>query len=408
MRVQNKMNSQVQIEFIKAYLKKYRVPRYLNAWINCFSTKQRYGHLCQYYGTPSVRTDPEAIIDLGRRLWKAHNATIPQCSWRPRVLWVGTDYEQDRSGILQALDKVSELTIFYNSQNTYGQLLPHTVLEIENCRHLNGEQLITYIKEADKKSPFDIIIGQMWGFRMHRAALEEARNRGIYLVNISMDDRHAFTGRRLADGTLGGTLGLAPYLSLACTDAPECVSWYEKEGCRAIFFPEASDPEIFKPSKEAKIHDVSFVGAKYGVREKIVKALQHAGIKVAAYGNGWPNGRISTDLVPQLFSKSKIVLGFGTIRTCNDFYALKLRDFDVPMCGAFYLTHANPDLHILYDVGKDILTFNTLSELVDKVRSVLQGDIFFDGMQVHNKMVVYHTWKRRFNCLLSHISTIKV
>jgi hypothetical protein len=151
---------------------------------------------------------------------------------------------------------------------------------------------------------------------------------------------------------------------------------------------------------------VAFVGGKYGIREKLVKTLQRAGIRVEAYGTGWPNGRIPTELVPHLFARSQVVLGCGTIRTCSDFYALKLRDFDVPMSGSLYLTHDNPDLYSLFEVGKDILTFKTAQELVDKSKAILAGHIPLDGLRVREKFIEHHTWERRFNNLIHVLCTV--
>ena len=401
------MTYRYQKERIKGFLKRYRSLQYINARIKSHQTKLRYERLCRVYGTPSVLTESEDVIDLGKRLWKKHHADEPEISRRPRVLWVGTDYEQDRSGLIQGLLKVAEVTVFENSQGSYGQLWPSTLLEIERYRRLNGERLKDYLNQSTLEPPYEMIIGQMWGLSMDWQALSIAQERGVRVVNISMDDRHAFPGRKLADGTHGGTLGLVPYLSLACTDAPECVKWYEKEGCRAIFFPEASDPDIFRPSKEPKIHEVSFVGAKYGIREKVVSVLKSKGIRVEAYGRGWPNGRIPTDLVPELFARSQIVLGCGTVCTCSDFYALKLRDFDVPMSGSLYLTHDNPDLRTLFDVGRDMLTFKTVADLVDKTVSVLNGHIPYNASKVREKFIEQHTWERRFRVLLSHLSKSK-
>ena len=49
------------------------------------------------------------------------------------------------------------------------------------------------------------------------------------------------------------------------------MDWYLKEGCPALFFPEASDPEIYRPMPELpKIHDGCFVGGCYGIRREIV------------------------------------------------------------------------------------------------------------------------------------------
>jgi spore maturation protein CgeB len=223
------------------------------------------------------------------------------------------------------------------------------------------------------------------------------------IVNIAMDDRHQYWGCKV-NGKWGGTYGLIPHIDLALTAAPECVDWYLKEACPAIFFPEASDPEIFHPMPAlAKIHDISFVGRRYGIREKIVFALRSAGIQVSAYGDGWENGFLKIEKVPRLFAQSRIILGIGTIGHCADFYALKMRDFDGPMSGSCYVTHDNADLRQLYDVGKEIVTYRTLDECVEKVSFYLKHETECEKIAQagRRRAMIEHTWDKRFDDMVN-------
>jgi hypothetical protein len=209
----------------------------------------------------------------------------------------------------------------------------------------------------------------------------------------------------MPDGTDGGTRGIAPWLSLALTDAAECTAWYEAIGTKSAFFPEASDPELFQPCGEPKRHDVAFVGASYGIRGKLVDALRRAGVDVRAYGNGWPNGRIPTDDVPALFSRSRIVLGCGTVGHCEDFVALKLRDFDAPMTGSLYVTNDNPDLEALFDVGRELVTFADVDDAVAKVRHYLRHDDEREHVAAAGRArcVADHTWDQRVRMIVASI-----
>ena len=147
-----------------------------------------------------------------------------------------------------------------------------------------------------------------------------------------------------------------------------------------------------------KIHEVSFVGARYGIREQLVMALRESGIRVSAFGSGWEAGRLGTDAVPQLFAQSRILLGVGTIGYCHDFYALKLRDFDGPMSGSLYLTHANPDLDGLYRVGQEIVTYRDADDCVALARYYLKHDEERERIARAGRARARadHTWERRF------------
>jgi spore maturation protein CgeB len=171
-----------------------------------------------------------------------------------------------------------------------------------------------------------------------------------------------------------------------------------------MYFPEASDPEIFRPMPALpKTHDITFVGARYGIRERIVSALRRAGIRVTAFGNGWEHGRIGTEEVPRLFAQSRIVLGVSAIGHCDDFVALKLRDFDGPMSGTCYLTQANPDLATHYEIGKEIVTYRDVDECVVNARHLLSHEDERESIARAGRLraVREHTWDKRFAPVLN-------
>lgn len=395
----------MKIEDFKEHFKRFPIARYVNERIKDYSVKHQYNQLCQHYGTPSILKDPMRISQLGAELWQEMQETQPYSDTKPSALFVGTDWEQDRSGIIQGLSKLADVTLFHHAANRYGQRWPKSPSEIEMVRQHNGECLLHYLETGPQNGKFNTVIGQMWGFSMHWRALARAREMGLAVVNIAMDDRHAFVGRNLADGTRGGTMGLAPYLSLACTDAPECVKWYEAEGGKGIYLPEASDPDIFRPFSGPKLYDVCFVGANYGIRSKLVMALERVGIKVQTYGTGWPNGRIPTENMPELFARSKIVLGCGTIGYCEDFFALKLRDFDGPMSGSLYMTHDNPDLYPLFRKDAEIVTFRSVDELVEKAKYFAFSEINRESIAKAGResAAKRHTWGKRFIQIFSKL-----
>ena len=273
---------------------------------------------------------------------------------------------------------------------------------------INSTRLRQILSEMNSSNQLpDVIIGQMWGVSFDLSLIAEfSVTSNIVVMNIAMDDRHTYWGGTGLKRWLG-SYGVVPYIDIALTAAPECVEWYLKEGCPAIFFPEASDPSLFCPMPELpKIYDVSFIGARYGAREKIVTALLKSGINVSAFGKGWEGGRLPTEDVPRIFAQSKIVLGIGTIGHCTDFYALKLRDFDAPMSGSFYLTNENPDLKNLYEIGREIETYADIADCVKKVKFYLIHDIERESIASAGRLRALrdHTWLRRFSDLFGSLN----
>ncbi len=321
---------------------------------------------------------------------------------RPRVLYVGADPLQDHSGLLAGLDAVAELVPFTQPDGRYGQLDPDGNLSFALCRP-NASRLLDLLADAEARGrPFHLVVGQMWAGYTDRRALAKARERfGVVVVNIAMDDRHAFVARKL--GRRIGTRDLAPALDLAATAAPEAVGWYHAIGCPATFFPEASDPELFRPRPELeKTHDVCFVGWRYGIRERLVERLRRAGISVDTRGAGWPEGRIRVPDVPLLFARSRIVLGVGTIGQSDRLVALKLRDFDGPMSGSCYVTQWNPDLARLFEVGSEIAVYRSEEECVEVVGELLGDNMRREAIAARGRKRALreHTWEHRFRELL--------
>lgn len=384
---------------LKSFLRRIALARAVNARLKCWQMKREYDALCERYGTPSIRKEPERVARRASEEWSRSKAVAARATRKLRVLFVGTDYEQDRSGILQAFRAATELYVFEQEAGRYGQRWPKTVSEFDEVRHHNARVLRDTI---DRLGGVDLVVGQMWGLSMHWRTLADLRERGIAVVSIAMDDRHAWRGRRLPDGTDAGTRGIAPYLTLALTDAPECIPWYEAEGTPAMFFPEASDPVLFAPGDATKEFDVSFVGAAYGQRAQIVRAIERSGVRVRTWGTGWPTGRIPTDDVPGLFARSRIVLGSGLVGYCSDFVALKLRDFDGPMSGSLYLTHANPDFEPLLHAGSEIATFTDESDAVARVRHYLEHSDEREAIAAAGRArcVREHTWASRVEMLM--------
>lgn len=366
----------------------------LNARIKAHATLREYRQTLEHY-----RHRPSRALRPPRLKARAGGKTL-------QIFFVGTDEQQDRSGILQALERCGRLRYFTRADGSYGQNDPRPG-SIRAAS--NAARLLELVEQAaTANEPPDILIAQTWATLMEPGVFSRIRtSHGTVIVNIAMDDRHQYWGRK-QDGRWEGTYPLIPHLDLALTAAPECVEWYEKEGCPALYFPEASDPDTFRPMPEVpKLHDVCFVGGRYGIREEIVTALRRAGVNVSAYGSGWSGGRIATEDVPRLFAQSRIVLGVGTIGHCRDFYALKMRDFDGPMSGSLYATHDNPDLHVLFEPGSEIVLFRDTADCVDKVRYYLAHDAEREAIAAagYARAVRDHSWDGRFGDLLRRLVT---
>jgi len=383
----------------KTTLKRISLFYALNAHLKSIQTRARYDRIQRYYQRAGNGKGAEhrATVALGPDMDNLRRQLAPGAV--PRVLYVCSDYDQDSSGLLPSLERWAKVEVFR---------LPHVAYKWgDGARESNGRQIIAMARSILAQGPLHLLLGQMWNFNVPWQALAEVRRMGAAVANICMDDRHAFW-RSKENGEWTGSAGLIPGLDLALTAAPEVVRWYAAEGLPALFWPEASDPAVFHPMDLPQVHDVCFVGGNYGIRAQIVRTIEKKGIHVTCYGSGWPNGRIATEEMPKLFAQSKIVLGVGTIGHCSDFYALKLRDFDAAMSGSMYLTHANPDLYNLFDVGKEIVCYRTPEECAELCAYYLAHEaererIARAGLERARRD---HTWDARFQMLFKTLDLL--
>jgi len=325
----------------------------------------------------------------------------------PNILYAGTNKFQDEI-IIQGLKKVGLVEIITRDNNEYGlhskPIRSKNFIYDKKTVDTNSKILLEHIKS---KKNIHIVVGQFWANFLPMETLERIANLGIILVNISMDDILPEHWGYYKNIKLG-SIGLSSQVDFTLSTSKEICEWYFIEGNPAIYWPLASDPSIFIDNAEIdkeKNIDVIFVGRRYGIREEIIKFLIKNGIKVEAYGNGWKNGSISPDVTAKLFKKSKIILGVGTAGYSKKNLTLKIRDFDAPMSGSFYITHRTDNLKNLYEENNEIVLFKDKFECLTKIKYYLKNshkrEIIAKNGQIKAKNS--HTWENRFNDMMNII-----
>lgn len=210
---------------------------------------------------------------------------------------------------------------------------------------------------------------------------------------------------------------------------------------------------------------VTFVGAPMPYRKTVLRYLLDSGVPLAVYGNYWREGGMAqpdhhlgktlSDLrnylgarmrheglttlwdvfvtrlksilrngpvdlpvgvihgfVPEgglnsLFAKSAINIGFTRMtgekpwgRGSNQ---IKLRDFEIPMAGGFYLVEYAPGYEECFVPGVEIETWRSPDELLEKIHYYLEHEA--ERMEIarraKERALRDHTWKRRFDSLFA-------
>lgn len=104
-----------------------------------------------------------------------------------------------------------------------------------------------------------------------------------------------------------------------------------------------------------------------------------------------------------------INLGFthfkGAPGTAAERRQVRLREFEIPMAGGFYLTQDCPQLRELFEVGCHIDTWDSTGELLEKCRHYLEHDDLRRRMALAARAhcLANHTWERRLAGLLADL-----
>lgn len=125
-------------------------------------------------------------------------------------------------------------------------------------------------------------------------------------------------------------------------------------------------------------------------------------------------GKVIQGILPEnsldaLFLNSSINLGFTRMTGDNPDLPgkthMKLRDFEVPLAGGFYLVERVPEYADLFKPGTEIETWGMVDELLDKI------SYYLDHPDARNEIAVAgrrraeadHTWEKRFSMLFSDL-----
>lgn len=131
-------------------------------------------------------------------------------------------------------------------------------------------------------------------------------------------------------------------------------------------------------------YPISFVGTRYGDREALVAELRAAGLPVACFGYGWPEGPIETARIPEIMRDSVISLNFSSGFQGEGEHSrqLKARTFEVPGAGGFLLSEDAPSIQNYYRIGEEVDVFRTTEELKQKLHMYLQEPELRDRIAV--------------------------
>jgi spore maturation protein CgeB len=166
-----------------------------------------------------------------------------------------------------------------------------------------------------------------------------------------------------------------PYLDYCATNALSAVPKYRQLGARVIHtIPNTGVAvDVDWAHLETK-YDITFVG-NIGTtdRRRYLDEFRTNNIPVKLFGKA-SGGYVSYQQMLEIFGTSRINLNFSKTIDERRSFQIKGRPFQVCMAGGFLLTEHAPGLEEYFEVGKEIVCFESPSEMVDKARYYLNHE----------------------------------
>jgi len=275
--------------------------------------------------------------------------------------------------------------------------------------------LLRQIKAAHALAPIDLFFSYFYDACILPGAIDEIRGMGIKTVNWYCNGSYQLHLVR----------EISPRFDFCLVPEKFRMADYRAMGARPIYCQEAANPAFYKPANVAKEFDVTFVGQAYGDRPSYIEFLLKHGIDVQVWGHGWVNphpkylpaqtydaiqsipGQRRHEALPDeelvtMYSRSKINLGFSTCGNTHlageRIVQVRLRDFEVPMSGGFYLVEEMEELGEFFVPGREIETYASRDEMLAKIRYYLahEEQRLAIAQRGHARAVKEHTWQHRF------------
>ena len=212
---------------------------------------------------------------------------------------------------------------------------------------------------------------------------------------------------------------VASAFHLHATTVPEAVGQARHDGLSNFVLSQwaASSASLAVPLPASKCrYLVTFVGSAYGNRPRWIASLKKRGIEVACFGYGWPNGPVKAEEIPRILRDSVVSLNFGDSGLHMGrfgFYRsrqIKARVFEVPGAGGCLLTETAPHLSSYYVSGREIVTFDGIDDLAEKVNwfRLHPEDRDVIALAGYERTVQEHTYEIRFSKLLETVTQYHV
>ena len=325
---------------------------------------------------------------------------------------------------------------------------------IEEHRGRLEDALLRQIEAEHRAHRVDVFFSYFYSAFCRPQIIREIRALGICTMNWYCNASYQFELVR----------DIAPAYDYCLVPEKFRLDDYRRAGANPLYCQEAANPNIYKPYPVEQEFDVTFVGQKYGDRPDYIAFLLDAGIDVRVWGQGWQAGEssapepgrwrqrfrrlqtidgwrgvgarirraiakpaehaqvaippsicgppLSLEELVRMYSRSKISMGFSVVgekhETDVPIRQVRLRDFEAPMSGAFYMVEQMEELEEFFEPGKEIVFYHDRQDLADKARFYLAHTEDRERIRRagHARARRDHSWQKRLSDVFKTVGLV--
>jgi len=298
-------------------------------------------------------------------------------------------------------------------------------------RQKYSEILLDDLKKLTKKKKIDVFFSYYSSRHILPEAIEEIKKLGIVTFNFYCNNIHQFHYVE----------EIAPHYDYCLAPEEEALAKYKKVKANVIHMQFGANPDIYKPYNLNRVYDISFVGQMYFNRKDYFYYLHKHGVEFYVWGPKWEKmiknetveqgwikhikkltrpcnknlekytgGILSDQEMIKMFSRSKININFSEVTTKHNGTRrhLRLRDFEAPMSGAFYITGCQSELCRYFEIGKEIICYEDKKDLLDKIKYFLNNEREMKKIRAaaRERSLREHTWDKRFEKVFKSVGLL--
>ena len=349
------------------------------------------------------------------------NSAFQSNIWRYNLLLPLIDLGHD---VIEFEYDLTETFRHLNAQN------PKNISFIQRNRPVVSAELVRQIKKAHAEKSVDLFFSYFYDACVLPETIDEIKTIGITTVNWFCNGAHQ----------LHLVSEISPHYDWCLVPEKFRLDDYRAMGAHPIYTQEAANPHIYKPYDVAREFDVTFVGQAYGDRAGFIRQMADAGIDIRVWGKNWlkysdhqrscinwisrkihnkrsdlslPSsiigGILSDEDLIRMYSRSKINLGFSSCGSPQPdqkrILQVRLRDFEVPMSGGFYMVEYMDELAEFYRIGEEIVCYDAVKDLIDKIQYYLKNEREREKIRRagYERCRRDHTWQKRFEAAFHHM-----